>query len=86
MNTKTLRVNQHGLTWRVELDKDQVFPDNPGEGTPAMLYSPFGKSATYACATDTGECDGTEIPAGVLTRLVELEDEINAFLYGGDAQ
>lgn len=38
------------------LDSDEIFPDDPGQGTPAVLY--IGKqSATYWCAMDTGAVD-----------------------------
>lgn len=40
----------------LELDPSEVFLDNPGEGTPAMVY--LGDwSATYHCAVDTGEVE-----------------------------
>lgn len=39
----------------IELDPAEVFTDDPGQGTPEMVYGPDGASGTYACATDTGE-------------------------------
>jgi hypothetical protein len=41
---------------RIELDAAQIFPSNPGNGTPAMVYR-NGYSATFFCAMDTGELD-----------------------------
>ena len=47
----------NGIT--IELDSRQVFADDPGAGTPALVH--VGKySATYWCALDTGELDGGE--------------------------
>lgn len=41
---------------RILLDSAQIFPDDPGAGTPAMVY--VGKHAgTYWCALDTGDID-----------------------------
>jgi hypothetical protein len=44
---------------RIELDTDEVIPDDPGAGTPAMVYvtGPVAGQATYWCALDTGEID-----------------------------
>ena len=48
--TKTLR-GPNGIT--LTLDATQIFPNDPGQGTPAMVYT-RGGSATYWCASDTG--------------------------------
>ena len=37
----------------VQLDRSQVFPDDPGQGTPAIVRR-FGFSATYWCAQNEG--------------------------------
>lgn len=40
---------------RIVLDASEIFPDDPGNGTPAMVYLPFGRgSATYWCAQGEG--------------------------------
>lgn len=45
------------------LDESEVFPDDPGNGTPALVIAPFGRgTATYDCACDNGEVDG---PSGI---------------------
>lgn len=79
MATKTL--TKYGC--RVELDTDEVYPDDPGQGTPAMVYYRDG-SATYWCAVGEGEVDGKEfirLPPRVLEWLESLENEIDEFLY-----
>ena len=64
--------------WRVVFESSQVFPDDPGNGTPAMVYAPGGDSATYNCAADTGECNDTPIPLHIMSWLEKLEEEIEA--------
>jgi hypothetical protein len=68
---------------RIELDPSQVFLDDPGAGTPAMVYLPFGRgSGTYWCACDTGEVDGEPL---LTDRQVEWLNEqntlVNDYLY-----
>lgn len=72
--------------WRIELDRDQVYPDDPGQGTPAMLYGPGDKSATYFCACDTGEIGNSDglyydIPARIMRWLEAQEEQVDQFLY-----
>lgn len=51
---KTTLTGPGGL--RIVLDSAEVYPDDPGQGTPAMVH--LGRhSATFACALDTGELD-----------------------------
>ena len=78
---------------RVELDKSQVIPDDPGAGTPAMvyLYEPFASRATacatYACACGEGELQPCYLHGDVIqltdaqrTWLASIDDEIGNFL------
>lgn len=39
------------------LDPAQIFPDDPGQGTPAIVWL-FGASATLSCAQHEGELEG----------------------------
>ncbi len=66
---------------QIELDKDQVFPDDPGNGTPAIVRY-CGHTATYWCAWDTMEVDGVDLPPRVWEWLDSKDTEINEFLYG----
>lgn len=50
MTTRTLN-GPGGL--RVELDSSEIYPDDPGQGTPAMVYLP-GSSSTFWRAVDCG--------------------------------
>lgn len=84
MNQKTI-VCPFNSNYRVELDKEQVIPDNPGEGTPAMVYGPNGSCGTLYAAQDTGELScGPSVhvlPDNVTKWLNDNDEEIDAFLY-----
>ncbi len=85
--TKTL-VGPNGI--RIELDKDQVFKDDPGQGTPAMVrlnrgrHKPEGCS-TYTCASNEGEIDAgsdgfVKLNEAQCLWLNQQEDAIGKFL------
>jgi hypothetical protein len=72
----------------IDLDRSQVFPDDPGAGTPAMVYIKGSRgwrdSGTYWCACDTGVLSGND---SVLSRaqvqwLAAQADRVESFLYG----
>lgn len=67
---KTLR-GPNGM--RLELDSREVIVDDPGAGTPAMVYK-GDHSATFFCAVDTGELSGTR------PELIHLNDAEIAWL------
>lgn len=63
---------------RLELDASQIFPEDPGQGTPFMVVHASGASATFCCACNEGELDCGEYqlsPAqmGWLHDLAETE-------------
>lgn len=63
----------------LELDTAQCFPDDPGQGTPAIVHY-GGGTATYACANGTGyvysDKDGDiELPGPVRAWLWSAEVE-----------
>lgn len=84
MNTKTIYC-PYNSDYRVELDKGQVIDDNPGEGTPAMVYGPHGSCGTFYAAQGEGElaCGDTVhvLPSDVSHWLNSIEDEVDEFLY-----
>jgi hypothetical protein len=65
------------------LDPEEIYPDDPGQGTPAMVYGPNGMASTYNCAVNEGElCDGDrvlELPARVLAWLQSGEVELKVW-------
>jgi hypothetical protein len=57
-NTKTLR-GPGGIS--IVLDAAEVFPDDPGNGCPALVVLPFNRgSGTYWCVSDNGEIMGRD--------------------------
>lgn len=69
--------------YKLVLDSEQIFPDDPGQGTPAMVYGPKDKlTATYWCAADTGEldCGSAEIPDNVMKWLHSMDAKVDAFM------
>lgn len=73
--------------YKVTLDRREVFKDDPGQGTPALVRHPMGGIATYWCALGEGEIElGTTgeyliIPHSVMEWLESLESEVSDFLY-----
>jgi hypothetical protein len=58
LKTRTLR----GKGIRIELDSAEIFPEDPGQGTPVLVVLANGDSATWNCITETGEtADGTQL-------------------------
>lgn len=67
--------------YRVVLDPAEAFPDDPGNGTVAMVYGPREACATFGCASDTGEldCGAQELPPAVVRWLEEITDYVDDF-------
>lgn len=90
---KTLVKKYSNSQLSVELDRSQVFPDDPGQGTPAVVYldCPSGRfSATYWCAIGEGSLyyynhRGEEFTKKLTDKqmewLDEIERELDEFLY-----
>ena len=57
------------------LDPMQVIPDDPGQGTPAVV-SWGDYSGTFWCCLDTGEIDGFDLPDAVHRWLASLDAEV----------
>lgn len=47
-----------GKTMWVEMDIEQIFPDDPGMGTPVLVVLNSGETGTWNCVTSTGEVEG----------------------------
>src|SRR3990167_6895428 len=76
--TETLR-GPGGLM--IVLDASQIFPDDPGNGTPALVVRPFGKgTSTFWCANDTGEIDGEEMTGAQKVWLDSCEEAVNQWV------
>lgn len=66
---------------RLELDHTQIFPDDPGAGTPALVIK-GDYSATYHCALNEGEldCGGYQLNDEEVQWLEEQESLVDEFL------
>lgn len=68
-------------SYRLELDSREIVPNDPGSGTPALLYAPNKQTATFWCALDSGEMgDGTEIPKPVMSWLDRMAPTVENFI------
>jgi hypothetical protein len=81
MSRKTTINGPRGL--HIVLDADEVFPGDPGQGTPAMVYK-GDACGTYFCALDTGElsCGASVLPLTDSDHawLTLQEDRVGAWL------
>lgn len=70
--------------YTVVLDPAEVFPEDPGQGTPAMVYGPGNASGTFNCAMGEGElvCGPVdhELPSNVMCWLESIAGEVDTFL------
>lgn len=71
--------------WKLECDPSEVDEQDPGAGTPLIVESPKGNTATFYCAIDTGEVTGNRedetIPEDVLNWLARVQDEAESYVY-----
>jgi hypothetical protein len=65
------------------MDHTQIFPDDPGRGTPVLVIK--GEyTATYHCALNEGEldCGSYQLNTAEMKWLEAQEDLVEAFLSG----
>ena len=70
---------------KVHLDASEIFPDDPGAGTPALVKLRVGQktySASYWCAADTGEldCGDHQLTQNQCDWLNDIEDQVNGWI------
>lgn len=59
MNSKEILDGPDGM--KVEFDASQVFPEDPGQGTPVLVVLKNKETASWNCAINEGETvDGTK--------------------------
>lgn len=76
----------HDRRITLTLDTSEVFPSDPGNGTPAMIYFKQGStkySATYNCVMDTGEIENYEVTDRVYTWLDNMADAVDDCIDAG---
>lgn len=67
--------------YRVVMDASEIFPDDPGRGTPLMVYGPKNASATFTCALCEGELDDyAKLPENVWKWLDDVSDTVYEWL------
>ena len=76
--------------YKLILDTSEIYADDPGAGTPAIVSTRSGShTATYWCAVATGELEGKSgyifLPPGVSVWLDEQESLVNEFLYAEES-
>ena len=73
-----------GRGWKLECDPSQVFPEDPGMGTPLLVHAPNGETGTIFCALGEGVVSGDdqEIPSAVYKWLERVQAEAEAYVYG----
>lgn len=84
---KAKRVFARG-TLTLELDASEIFPEDPGNGTPALIVKKIGRkeyTASYSCGVSVEELDGGRygvysLGPAELEWLRSLEGEVDAFL------
>jgi len=70
MNTKFTKHGPGGLS--VRFDSTEIFPDDPGQGTPVLVFL-GNESSTFCCALNEGEVDGTRLSPAQIAFLQTLE-------------
>lgn len=63
------------------LDHREAVPDDPGAGTPAMVYGPRDACATYFRALNEGELDCHQLPGSVNRWLESMEHYVDAYVH-----
>lgn len=57
IHTRRFSLTKHGL--RVDFNADEIIPDDPGAGTPVLVWL-HGESGTYSCVREVGEVCGDD--------------------------
>lgn len=70
-----------GYGLRIVLDSSEIFPDDPGQGTPAMVYVvDRHASATYWCALNEGEIEDVQLTTTQSNWLELQENNVSEFI------
>ena len=71
MKTRFTKTGPDGL--RVEFNADEIFPNDPGQGTPVLVC--LGReTATFCCALNEGEVDGIRLSPAQMLFLESIEE------------
>lgn len=73
--------------WTLVADRREVFPEDPGQGTPLMVYGPKATSSgTLGRVLDTTETDTTSgqlqpVPGRVMAWLENTEEQATEWVF-----
>ena len=76
----TIRTLTGPKGYSLTLDTCEIFADDPGQGTPAIVTGPCGQTGTFWCAIGEGEIEGITLPISVFNWLNSLEGEVSDFI------
>ena len=68
---------------KLVLQQDECFPDEPGQGTPAMVYLRIhGEvvSSTYWCCMDEGDIEGYTLSESIMEWLETRRKQVDRYL------
>jgi hypothetical protein len=66
-----------GLT--LELSAKQIFPDDPGQGTPCLCCY-LGQTGTYNCVSDQGAVDDEPLSGEQIAWINDIYSEVDEWL------
>ena len=66
-------LHKHGL--RVEFDASEIFSEDPGQGTPVMVWID-GESGSYSCVLEVGEVDSIRLAQYQIDWLWSIEQDV----------
>jgi len=65
----------------VELDVNEIYPNNPGQGTPVLVCLKTGETGTWNCVTSEGEVDGVLLTDEQRTWLESITNSVEAWMH-----
>ena len=65
---------------KLELNASEVYPNDPGMGTPALLTLKSGDTVTFNCAYETSEAEGESLTQAQMDWLTEIADAVDQWL------
>jgi hypothetical protein len=69
----------------IQLDRNEVFPEDPGKGMPALVILHQGRETyvgSYSCVASEDEVEGVKLNSNQIKWIAQQETEIENFLKG----
>lgn len=77
MRNKTIL---RGPSVKVEMDTNEIFPNDPGMGTPVMVIVIGGGTATWNCAINEGETDEEKLTDEQMKWLNQITPQVEKWM------